>query len=35
VFRSGQMVKKFVGLQQKKDLKVAIDDILAKPPATK
>jgi thioredoxin 1 len=27
-FKDGQMVKKFVGLQQKKDLKAAIDSML-------
>ena len=28
LFKGGQMVKKFVGLQQKRDLKAAIDGIL-------
>jgi thioredoxin 1 len=28
LFKDGQMVKKFVGLQQKRDLKAAIDPIL-------
>ena len=29
LFRGGQMVKKFVGLQQKRDLKAAIDQLLS------
>ena len=29
IFKGGQVVKKFVGLQSKKDLKAAIEDILA------
>ena len=29
LFRNGEIVKKFVGLQQKVDLKAAIDEILA------
>lgn len=29
LFRGGQMVKKFVGLQQKRDLKGVIDQVLA------
>ena len=29
VFKGGEMAKKFVGLQQKADLKVALDEVLA------
>jgi thioredoxin 1 len=29
VFKDGQMVKRFVGLQQKADLAAAIDEVLA------
>jgi thioredoxin 1 len=29
LFRGGQMVKKFVGLQQKRDLKRVVDEVLA------
>ena len=29
IYHQGQMVKKFVGLQQKQDIKAAIDEVLA------
>jgi len=35
IFKGGQMVKKFVGLQQKSDLRAAIDEVLGEQEAAR